>query len=111
MALPSLITFEELPLKPIESTATTHFTFVVAKAEGVVNIDVDTQLPDLLIKLQNGKVHEAGPCLGLWSDTKLTDYQIAVIPTGAEPPTYTVVKMISFPGRVHRIQDRLYCPL
>ena len=102
MALPSLITFEELPLKPIESTATTHFTFVVAKAEGVVNLDVETQLPDLLIKLQNGKVHEAGPCLGLWSDTKLADYQIAVIPSGDEPPTYTVVKMISFPGRVHR---------
>ena len=103
MALPSTITFEELPLKAIESTATTHFTFVVSKAEGVVNLDVHTQLPDLLVKIQEGKLHEAGPCLGLWSDIKLDDFQIAVIPAvDADPPSFTVIKMVSFRGRVHR---------
>ena len=71
MALPSTIQFEDLLLKPIESTATTHFTFVVSKAVGVVNLDVHTQMPDLLLKIQDGKLHEAGPCLGLWSNIKL----------------------------------------
>ena len=94
--------FEDLPLKPIEISATTHFTFVVSKAEGVVNIDVDMQLPDLVIKIQNGKLHEAGPCLGLASDISVKDYQIAVIPTGADPPTFTNVKMMHFHGRLRR---------
>ena len=103
MALPSTIQFEDLPLRPIESTATTHFTFVVSKAVGVANLDAHTQMPDLLLKIQDGKLHEAGPCLGLWSNIKLDDYQIAVIPSAdVEPPTFTVIKMVSFRGRVQR---------
>ena len=62
-----------------------------------------TQLPDLFVKIQEGKLHEVGPCLGLCSDIKLDDFQIAVIPTvDADPPSFTVIKMVSFRGRVHR---------
>ena len=104
LGLPTLAKFEDLPVKPITSTATTHFTMVVSKADGVAGIDVDTSLPNLLIKLQEGKVHEAGPCLGLGSNMPILDFQIVVIPDEDNPGTHTVIKMVQFPGRVHRSQ-------
>ena len=104
LGLPTIAKFEDLPVKPITSAATTHFTMVVSKADGVAGIDVGASLPNLLIKLQEGKVHEAGPCLGLGSDMPILDFQIVVIPDEDNPGAHTVIKMVHFPGRVHRSQ-------
>ena len=95
-------TFADWPIKPIDSTTTTHFTVAFSRATPVEGKVLPDGIDRLLTALQRGKVTEAGPVLGLQSEMRYNDYQVAVVDNG--DGTHTVYKMLHLAGRTNRLQ-------
>ena len=80
MSCPTTVSFDEFPVKLIGSTATSSFTMALSRARPVVGVDPIEKMPELIAKLQDGNLIQAGPCLGMSADVPIDDFQIAVIP-------------------------------
>ena len=100
MACPTTTNFDDFPMKPIGSTGTTHFTLAMSRATPVINLNWLDALPAALTKLQDGKLIEAGPVLGISADVPILDYQLALIPISETE--CTIYKLVSFLSRLHR---------
>ena len=98
MGVPSTCTWEELPIKPIASTGTTHFTVALSRQDPVVNLGPDV-FPNFPTKLQNGDI-SAGPVMGISANVPFNDFQVAVLKKSETE--HTIYKMVSFQGRAHR---------
>ena len=108
MACPTTVSFDEFPVKLIGTTATIAFTMALSRARPVVGVDPLEKMPELIMKLQDGKVIEAGPCLGMSADVPIDDFQIAVIPlsdTEVEADLYLASIVLVIHVLVH-VQDR-----
>ena len=94
-------TFADWPIKPIDSTTTTHFTVAFSRASPVKGLVLPNAIDRLLTALQHGKITEAGPVLGLQADMRYNDHQAALVDNG--DGTHTVYKMLHLAGRTNRL--------
>ena len=92
MDVPAVNTFEDLPLKPLTTTRSTHLTLAVQYIRGAKY--PLPKLQDVIDNFSRGKYQQAGPRCGIWA--KLDDVQSFQLTCIPHEDTFDIIKMARF---------------